>query len=182
MTTTITRNRSQHRPPHLFWGNYFFITGRCLNRTPYFASHDRKSLFCKVLQTSAKKFTVNFYAWALLDNHYHLLMKIKNSKNLLGFVKNLHANSSRLLNNFDGVAERQVWHQYWDHCIRDEKDFWKHFNYIHHNPVKHGIVNAQTEAAEYQFCSYRGWAQRKGTEWLESGFEQYPIVDFTAGE
>jgi len=30
--------------------------------------------------------------------------------------------------------------RYWEHTIRDDTDFAMHFNYIHFNPVKHGLV------------------------------------------
>ncbi len=39
-------------------------------------------------------------------------------------------------------AERGIWQRrYWEHTIRDERDFEKHVDYIHINPVKHGYVN-----------------------------------------
>jgi REP element-mobilizing transposase RayT len=30
--------------------------------------------------------------------------------------------------------------RFWEHTIRDEKDFECHLDYIHFNPVKHGLV------------------------------------------
>ena len=37
--------------------------------------------------------------------------------------------------------ERGVWQpRYWEHRIRDEKDWHQHRDYIHLNPVKHGYV------------------------------------------
>ena len=30
--------------------------------------------------------------------------------------------------------------RYWEHQIRDDRDFRNHINYIHFNPVKHGYV------------------------------------------
>ncbi len=36
-------------------------------------------------------------------------------------------------------GERNLWHRrYWEHCIRDDRDFTNQCNYIHNNPVKHG--------------------------------------------
>jgi hypothetical protein len=29
---------------------------------------------------------------------------------------------------------------FWEHLIRDEQDFARHVDYIHYNPVKHGLV------------------------------------------
>ena len=38
-------------------------------------------------------------------------------------------------------GERGIWQRrYWEHTIRDEDDFGRHIDYIHINPVKHGLV------------------------------------------
>ena len=37
--------------------------------------------------------------------------------------------------------ERGVWHRrYWEHTIRDERDLVNHMDYVHCNPMKHGLV------------------------------------------
>ena len=34
-----------------------------------------------------------------------------------------------------------IWQRrYWEHSIRDERDYAAHMDYIHFNPVKHGLV------------------------------------------
>ena len=45
---------------------------------------------------------------------------------------------SRQRNRRRGVWQRR----YWEHCIVDEDDFERHFDYLHYNPVKHGLVSA----------------------------------------
>jgi putative transposase len=36
-------------------------------------------------------------------------------------------------------GERGIWQRrYWEHTLRDERDFARHADYIHYNPVKHG--------------------------------------------
>ena len=38
-------------------------------------------------------------------------------------------------------GERGIWQRrYWEHTIRDERDYATHMDYIHFNPVKHGLV------------------------------------------
>jgi putative transposase len=38
-------------------------------------------------------------------------------------------------------GERGIWQRrYWEHTLRDEDDFARHADYIHFNPVKHGLV------------------------------------------
>ena len=40
------------------------------------------------------------------------------------------------------VEKGKVWqNRYWDHIIRDQKDFNNHLDYIHYNPVKHNLTN-----------------------------------------
>jgi putative transposase len=39
--------------------------------------------------------------------------------------------------------EQAVWQRrFWEHCIRDEQDWFRHVEYIHYNPVRHGLVKA----------------------------------------
>ncbi len=48
-------------------------------------------------------------------------------------------------------GERGVWQRrYWEHMIRDERDYARHVDYIHFNPVKHGYVPC---AAEWPYSS-----------------------------
>lgn len=37
--------------------------------------------------------------------------------------------------------EKGIWQRrFWEHQIRDERDLQRHVDYIHYNPVKHGLV------------------------------------------
>jgi hypothetical protein len=39
------------------------------------------------------------------------------------------------------TGEYELWQsRFWEHTIRDESDFAYHIEYIHYNPVKHGLV------------------------------------------
>jgi len=38
-------------------------------------------------------------------------------------------------------GEAAIWQRrFWEHLIRDEEDYSRHLDYIHYNPVKHGLV------------------------------------------
>ena len=48
--------------------------------------------------------------------------------------------------------ERGIWQRrYWEHLIRDERDLRNHIDYIHFNPVKHGLV---TQVADWPHSSF----------------------------
>jgi putative transposase len=172
--------KNDHKPPHYFSDNtIYFITAATYHKTPFFDNNPKKEILKNILKEKAAKFSVDIFAFVIMDNHYHLLIKIKKGEDLKGFIKGINGKSAYLLNEMDNVAERMVWYNYWDACIKEEKDFWARFNYIHHNPVKHGYV-ARME--DYEYSSYKKWLEEKGVEWINDAFEKYPIVDFTNGD
>ncbi len=57
-------------------------------------------------------------------------------------------------------GERGIWQRrYWEHTIRDERDYAAHVDYVHFNPVKHGYVSAPEDWAysSFQRCVAAGW-------------------------
>lgn len=176
----LSKNPTLHRPPHLYLDNQiYFITAHTFYKKPLFNTKEKLRSFASLLQKIINEYKIDLYSWVLLESHYHLLLKINFSSNLERFMRKLHSEAAIALNKLDLTPGRRVWYQYWDRCIRNERDFWKHFNYIHHNPVKHSYVGDQTLVCNYEFCSYKQWLKRKSEEWLNSCFEKHPIVDFT---
>lgn len=52
-------------------------------------------------------------------------------------------------------GERGIWQRrFWEHTIRDERDFERHVDYVHYNPVKHGHVSAVVEWPHSSFHRY----------------------------
>jgi len=88
-------------------------------------------------------------AWVVLPEHLHALwtlpagdadyghrwqaIKMGFSK---GIVEGEIRSRSRRLRGERGIWQRR----YWEHTIRDERDYASHMDYIHFNPVKHGLV------------------------------------------
>jgi putative transposase len=57
-----------------------------------------------------------------------------------GFSRRL-ARTERIRASRAKKGERGIWQRrYWEHLIRDEYDYYKHVDYIHYNPVKHGYT------------------------------------------
>ncbi len=55
-------------------------------------------------------------------------------------------------------GERGIWQRrYWEHLIRDEKDFQTHIDYVHFNPVKHGYVD---KVAEWPYSTFHRWVKK----------------------
>ncbi len=60
---------------------------------------------------------------------------------------------SRLKNRRKGVWQRR----FWEHLIQDEGDLERHVDYIHYNPVKHGLVTAP---GDWPFSSYHRFVKQ----------------------
>lgn len=53
------------------------------------------------------------------------------------------------------VGERGIWQRrFWEHMIRDERDFATHLDYVHYNPVKHGHVQRVADWPHSSFHRY----------------------------
>jgi putative transposase len=170
-------SRSLHHPPHIYLDDtWYMITGSIYQRQRLLRPEGYKDLVRDQLKALATEFGLRLAAWVILDNHYHILVNSRVGKTQPRFFGRLHGRTSFEINGKDGKRGRQVWHNYWDTCIRTEADYWTRFNYIHHNPVKHGYV---TRVEDWLFSSYRHYLDHKGQDWLDDVLRQHPIIDFT---
>ena len=63
---------------------------------------------------------------------------------------------------------KRIWqNRFWEHLIRDEKDYENHFHYIHINPIKHGFVN---KLIDWKFSSFQDYVD-KGVYDIDYGFQ-----------
>lgn len=165
----------QNRPKHLKQDDsVYFITGRTVDGQWFLRPEKYKQIFFDTLAEKTEKFSFDLLAYAILNNHYHLLLKVGDAETIKKFIGELNGASSKKINDADGVVGRKIWWNYYDHIIRNEADFYKHLNYIHQNPIKHGL----SREFEYQFSSYNAWVKKKGREYLDDCFRRYPIIDF----
>lgn len=167
----------EHHPPHIYKPKtIYFITSKTVNGIKIFNTEEKLQLLISVMQISAKRYNIILYGWVILSNHNHLLIYVNSKKEMLLFIKSLHGKSAIEINKIDSTYGRKIWYQYWDRCIRSERDFWLRLNYIHHNPVKHGYTK---DMFTYRFSSIGEYLQHHGKDWLIPCFKEYPIVDFT---
>jgi putative transposase len=167
----------RHKPFHLYLDDrIYFVTASTLNKQRFFDTGSKKQIIRDRLRSAAIKYKVRAYAWVILSNHYHLLFRFKEEQNLGQFMGFINGGSSFELNSLEKVRGRQVWWNYWDNCVRDERTFYARFNYAHHNPVKHGYVK---KCEDYKFSSYGYYLRNLGREYMDSILAQYPIIDFT---
>ena len=73
-------------------------------------------------------------------------------------------------------GERSIWQRrYWEHQIRDDDDYARHVEYIHFNPVKHGLA---ARAVDWPHSSFHRWVRewRVAPDWGLAAHTQAPLV------
>jgi len=73
------------------------------------------------------------------------------------FSRGLPASSTRTASKIR-QREKGIWQRrFWEHQIRDEQDLQRHVDYVHFNPVKHGLVK---QVAGWKYSSFHQWVAR----------------------
>ncbi len=95
------------------------------------------------------KHPFDIHAWVVLPDHLHCVIELPEDDDNFSlrwqliktyFVKGLPKIESRTANRVKR-CERGIWQRrFWEHLIRDERDYWHHINYVHYNPMKHSLV------------------------------------------
>jgi putative transposase len=150
-----------HAPSHrLSQGGTFLVTASTYRKEHYFRGKQRLAVLERGLLTVAKSFGWQIEAWALFSNHYHFVghspVGMQDASNLADMLSMLHAKMAGWINQLDGAPGRRVWFNFWETRLTYQKSYLARLNYVHQNPVKHGLVLV---ANQYPWCSAR-WLER----------------------
>ena len=138
----------QYRRTKQKGGTYFFtvnLANRKSNLLIEYIDHLRS-----VMKQGKQQHPIHIDTMVVLPDHLHALWTLPPDDTdypkrwmliKAGFSRCIPKNEYRrksLINK----GQRGIWQRrYWEHLIRDEQDYERHINYIHYNPVKHGLVN-----------------------------------------
>lgn len=101
-------------------------------------------------------------AWVVLPDHLHAMWRLPEGDfDYSVRWQSIKARFTRALAKADIAVRRnskgegEVWQRrYWEHTIRDELDYERHVNYVHYNPVKHGLVGRVCDWPHSTFHRY----------------------------
>ncbi|MBA4149639.1 MAG: transposase [Verrucomicrobia bacterium] len=153
-----------HAPEHRLSvrGTYFVSAGTYL-RQHHFRGKTRLSVLHRGLLKVATDFGWRLEAWAVFSNHYHFIghspVDADTAESLSRMLGYLHEKTAKWVNRLDTESGRKVWHNYRETRLTYEKSYLARLNYVHQNPVKHGLVPV---ANQYPWCS-ACWFERTAT-------------------
>ena len=121
-------------------GRIYFITA---------VTHERKnilfenaSLFWKAVEKIKQSIFFDLNAWVLMPEHLHIIID-PDEGSPADIIKRIKLSFAYYYRNKHNLYRGQVWQsRFWDHIIRDREDMNRHIDYIHYNPVRHGLVKS----------------------------------------
>ena len=120
-------------------------------------------MFWKAIDIARAKSGMELHAWVVLPEHFHIMVdpaKSTISKVMQRVKLSLSMNYRKRHHLSGGIWQNR----FWDHVIRDERDYWNYLNYIHLNPVKHGMVK---RAHDYPHSSIAKFKDIYPEDWGE---------------
>ncbi len=146
-------------------GATYFFTVVTYQRQTLFDDPNMVELLRQSLRLVKQKHPFEIDAMVVLRDHLHCIWTLpQNDADFSMRWRLIKSNFSRHCSdlykrqrNFSRVkkGEQAVWQRrFWEHQIRDERDFAQHVDYIHFNPVRHGLAEAPRDWLYSSFHRY----------------------------
>ena len=167
-------------------GGCYFFTVNLLERHPNDLLVRHVDLLRETVREVRQRRPFHIDGWVVLPDHLHCIWTLPTGDadfttrwRLIkaGFSKRLPKTERRSKVRVNR-GERGIWQRrFWEHAIRDERDYANHMDYLHFNPVKHGHVGrvADWPYSSFARCVERGLYPR---DWAGAGID----ADRVAGE
>lgn len=165
-------------------GAFYHVMARGDRRMAIVRDDEDRRTFVRTLGQACQRAGFRVHAWALLPNHYHLLLETPEG--------NLSSGMGWLQNAFTRRINTR--HQLWGHLfggrykaivVEPEQGFRALLDYVHLNPARAGLVEREQGLESYLWSSLPTYLQNSGARapWLETsrGFEACDCTDNAAG-
>jgi len=149
-----------------FEGAYYHVLSRGNNQSNIFNSNEDRQDFLYILSDMSERFEVEIYAYVLMDNHYHLLLRTMRP-NLSKCMQWLGTRYTRRF-NLRNLQNGHLFQGRFKSIIVENDAYLMRLScYIHRNPLRAGIVE---RLVDYKWSSYQFYAyKKKPPEWLKTG-------------
>jgi putative transposase len=136
-----------------FEGGYYFFTVVTYRRMKLFNVESARRCLRKAIHKTQLQHPYETVAFCLLPDHLHCIWKLPEGdadfsirwSSIKGLFSQDYLRNGDCRRKATHTRRRKgevcIWQRrFWEHRIRDERDLYRHINYIHYNPVKHGWV------------------------------------------
>lgn len=189
--------RSRDRKIFESHGNVFFITSTVVGFIDLFNHKQTCEIFIDSLQFCQTRGDFILLAWVLMPNHFHIIVKLSEDKNISTVIGNLKRFTARKIGELLSVPELKptlerikiealkepgkgvaIWKPRFDSfVITSENTLSQKIEYIHMNPVRKKLVN---ESWQWIYSSASAYARDESIvlpvdiNWRCLGYERLP--------
>lgn len=150
-------------------GGTYFFTVVTLRRRDLFNTSENRSLLGKAMRECQSEWPFEVNAIVVLPDHLHAIWTLPRGDDRYsmrwsmikrGFTHAFLRSTGvewRVTSGSANERRRGVWQRrFWEHTVRDEDDFERCMDYIHFNPVKHGLTSAPKD---WTASSFHRWVK-----------------------
>jgi putative transposase len=162
-----------HAPTHRLCENgTYIVTSSTYLKGLHFRGAERLRVLQRGLLSQADKFGWQIEAWAVFANHYHFVAHSPaDASSLSPMLKILHVKTAEWINQRDQQPGRNVWCNFWETKLTNQRSYLARLNYVHQNAVKHGLVPV---ACQYPWCS-AAWFERSASPAMVKSIYRFKI-------
>ena len=151
-------------------GATYFFTVVVMKRARLFDDPVAISLLGSVFRRCQMRWPFQISAIVLLHDHWHSIWTLPPGDDAyskrIGWIKKeftqqwvaIGGVEQQISEGKQRQRRRGIWQpRFWEHTIEDESDFQNHFDFLHWNPVKHGLVQCPRD---WPYSSFHRWVNR----------------------
>jgi putative transposase len=151
-------------------GGTFFFTVVTFQRLRFLTEQRSRISLRESISEVRQKYPFIIEAWVLLPDHLHTIWTLPEDdadySKRWGLIKREFSKRARSFLHEDRLMgqskekhrECAIWQRrFWEHQVRNEEDLHRHLDYIHYNPVKHGLV---ANVADWPYSTFHRFVKQ----------------------
>jgi len=137
----------------------YYLTCCLEGRRPLLQIHSLAQCLLDLFVSYRDRGDILLHAYVLMPDHYHVGLTVQAEPSISNLLRKIHSLSAQHCHRSLGIGGRIWQRRFYDHVIRDERDWDAQFSYMHANPVLAKMVGNEVD---YPWSSARFWWTGEG--------------------
>ena len=151
-------------------GDFHHVMSHGIDSLNLFENDSDCQVFKNILDENLKKYDCSCYAFALMDNHYHLLLRPSNN-DFSKMMRKINTSYAKYINKIRNRRGYVFWDRFKSIPTRDLNYVRTLVLYIHRNPIRSGVINKYKDLKNYKRTSHSYLVNNnKHPEWFKKDF------------
>ena len=140
------------RPRNAIMTSFFHVMTQGIEKSYIFEEEKEIKYYINIMEKKKSKYDVDIIAYCIMNNHAHLLLKVKDINSLSSFMHSINTQYAIYYNQKHDRVGYVFRNRYKSQEIYTDRQLWNCISYIFYNPVKAGICKSPEE---YPYSNYR---------------------------